>query len=151
FIYVSSAGVERGRSEALHERMPIRFHTWYGVGKLCNEFQLRVARPCYQRGPAIVIPPAVIFGTNERRFERQCLGTIYKLCQQSCRFVFDSPEGLEAYGTSFLGSGDFGRALADSRNIKTAGTYNIAGGFCTWRELIEMMNRCAKTHASFAV
>src|SRR5262249_399650 len=47
FIYVSSAGVERGRSEALHERMPIRFHTWYGVGKLCNEFQLRVARPCY--------------------------------------------------------------------------------------------------------
>lgn len=151
FIYASSGTIQAGQRAPIRESMPVRISTPYGWSKLCNEFQLRAQAGGFQRGPAVILRPAVVFAANERSFDRQVLGQIYRHSQSDSRFIFASDEGLDSYGTSYIGGADFGRAVADALRIEVAGTYNVAGGFCTWRELIEMINRYAGSRASFAV
>lgn len=152
FISASSGTVGGWGPEPLLENSPARLSNGYVMGKLCNEFQLRVAQPLYQRGAAISLRPAGLFiSANGRRHTCQRFSILYQWCQQNCRFVFQSEEGLETYGSSFVGGADFGRAMADSLAIKVSGSYNVAGGFCTWKSLIETINRATGTRADFAV
>jgi nucleoside-diphosphate-sugar epimerase len=96
-------------------------------------------------------PAGLFISANDRRHSRQRLSIIYQRCQQNCKFIFQSEEGLETYGSSFVGGADFGRAAADALAIKVSGSYNVASGFCTWKSLIETINRTAGTRADFAI
>ena len=151
FIYASSGTIQPGQPAPIGEDMPARVNTWYGWAKLGNEFQVRARAGGRQRGPAVILRPGVIIAANERSLDRQVFSLIYQRCQMNNRFLFDSDEGLETYGTSYIGGADFGRAVSDALRITAAGTYNVAAGFCTWRELIDMINRHAGTHASVGV
>jgi nucleoside-diphosphate-sugar epimerase len=151
FIYASSGTIQPGQPAPIRENMPVRVNTWYGWAKLGNEFQVRTRVDGFQRGPAVILRPGVIIAANERSQDRQVFGLIYQRCQMNNRFLFDSDEGLETYGMSYIGGADFGRAVSDALKINAAGTYNVAAGFCTWRELIDMINRHSGTHASVGV
>jgi nucleoside-diphosphate-sugar epimerase len=150
-VFTSSSTVHGRPRETLTESSPTKVESWYDMGKVANELQLRLAESVKLRGPAIRLRPVLVFATGERRYDEQYLGSFYLHCQLGSKFLFESEEGLESYGSSFIGGEDFGRALADSLAIKVAGAYNLAGAFCTWRALIETINRCAGTHADFLI
>jgi nucleoside-diphosphate-sugar epimerase len=151
FIYASSPTIYGLPQGVLTESTPIRAGHWYDAGKISNEFQLRLAEQQGQRGPGIRIRPGLLFSTTSRGQDQDCLSFFYRHCQLGSKFIFDSEEGLESYGCSFIGGADFGRAVAHSLNIMVAGPYNVAAGFCTWRALIETINRCAGTRADFLI
>jgi len=152
FIYASSQTVYGIPKQTLTESSPLDpYACWYDLGKFCNEAQLRMARISGNRGAAVSLRLAVLFGSGGRRRDRQFLIDVYKQCLLGQVFVFDSYEGLETYGSSFIGDKDLGRAVADSLSIKESDCFNIASGFCTWRNLIEVMNRYAGTHSGFTV
>jgi nucleoside-diphosphate-sugar epimerase len=151
FIYVSSPTIYGLPQGVLTESSPIRAGHWYDASKISNEFQLRLAEQHGQRGPGIRLRPGLLFSATERRHDQQYLSFFYRHCQLSSKVIFDSEEGLETYGSSFIGGADFGRAVAQSLGIKVAGPYNLAGGFCTWRELIQTINRYAGTCADFLI
>jgi nucleoside-diphosphate-sugar epimerase len=152
FIFASSATNEGWGREPLHENSPVQVCNWYGLGKLCNEFQLRLAPRLYQRGPAISLRPAgLVIGSNERRRPDQRFAIFYDQCQLGSRFVFCSEELLETSGSSFIGAADLGRAFADSMTIKIPGAYNVAGGFCTWKSLIETVRRVVGTRSDVVI
>jgi nucleoside-diphosphate-sugar epimerase len=151
FIYASSPTIHGRPQGVLTESSSIRAGYWYDSGKISNEFQLRLAEQQGQRGPGIRLRPGLLFSATERRHDQQYLSFFYRHCQLGNKVIFDSEEGLENYGCSFIGGADFGRAVAQSLGIKVAGPYNLAGGFCTWRALIETINRYARTHADFLI
>jgi len=151
FIYTSSPTVHGVPRAVLKEDSPMDITCWYDMGKYCNEFQLRQTESVPARGPAISLRPALYFGANDRRHDRQMLSFVHTHCRLGSKFVFDSEHGLETYGSSYIGGADFGRAVCDALTIRTSGAYNVAGGFCTWRQLIEAINRHAGTRADFFV
>jgi nucleoside-diphosphate-sugar epimerase len=151
FVFSSSPTVYGWPRGTLAESTPTEIYSWYDLGKVANELQLRLAESSNGRGPAIRLRPGLVFATGERCYAEQYLGFFYLHCQLGSKFLFDSEEGLETYGSSFIGGTDFGRAVADSIAIKVAGAYNVAGGFCTWRALLETMNRYAGTRADFLI
>ena len=151
FIYTSSPTIHGRPQGVLKETSPVVVQHWYDAGKISNEFQLRLSEQQGQRGPGITLRPALLFSATARRHDQQYLSFFYRHCQLGSRVIFDSEEGLETYGSSFIGGADFGRAVGQSLDIKVAGAYNVAGGFCTWRALIETINRCAGTHVDFLI
>jgi nucleoside-diphosphate-sugar epimerase len=151
FVYASSPTVQAVPLLALKESSPIDVANWYDMGKLSNESQLRLAQPRERRGAAIILRPGLFFNANQRRHDRQYLAEIYRMCQVGGKFVFDSEEGLQSYGTSFIGGTDFGRVIAAALTIGTSGTYNVAGGDFTWWQLITTINRYAGTKADFVI
>jgi len=151
FVGLSSGSLHPGGPVALREGMPLAIGNGYALGKACNEFQLRVAAEVGRRGPGIILRPGIFLGAGKRRNDRQVLGEIYQRCRSNAKFLFWSEEGLESFGSSFIGTSDFGRAVSDALVLKISGAYNVAGGFCTWRHLIETINRCAGTRAEFVV
>lgn len=151
FVHCSSGSIHAGSPVPLGEVMPPAIGSGYALGKLCDEFQLRMAAGIAQRGPGITLRPGIFFGAGPRRNDRQMIGTVYERCQSNTKFLFWSEEGLESFGSSFIGTSDFARAVSDSLELKTSGAYNVASGFCTWRQLIETINCCAGTRADFVV
>jgi nucleoside-diphosphate-sugar epimerase len=151
FVYASTPTVYGVAFGALSERSPVDPIDWYDLARLANEFQLRVAGPPNSRGPAISLRPAVLFAANDRRRERQFLSQLIDACALGRTFAFDSEESASTAGCSFIGGGDFGRAVADALAIKAAGAYNIASGFCTWHELIDAVNRATGSHGQIIV
>lgn len=151
FVYASSSTVHGLPLGVLNEQAGIDLWNWYDQGKYANELQLRLADRSNGRGGTVILRPALIIAINERRHDWQMLGEIYVQCQLGSRFVFDSEEGPEKYGCAFIGGADFGRVVAAAVTRDLSGIYNIAGGFCTWRELIETINRIAGTKAAVVV
>jgi len=151
FVFASSPTVYGWPLGTLVENTPTEVESWYDIGKAANELQLRLAESSNGRGPAIRLRPGLVFATGERRYAEQYLGLFYLHCELGSKFLFDSEEALESYGSSFIGGTDLGRAVADSIGIKVAGAYNVAGGFCTWRALVEAINRYAGTRADFLI
>lgn len=139
FLLISSGVLQRGLESS------------YAVGKLAAEFALHVSAGVGRRGPAIVLRPGIFLGGGARRNDRQTLGRVFAAARAGATFVFSSEEGLETFGSSFIGTGDFARATCAALTLKESGDFNVAGGFCTWRELIEAVNRCVGTQARFAV
>lgn len=153
FVYVSSPRICAIPLERLDEHAPIDPETWFDIGKLVNEFQVRraAADPVEDRGPGISLRPGAIFASGDRRNDRQTLSDVYHACRLGNTFLFDSEEGLETYGMSFIGAQDFGRAVATALSLEESGVYNVAGGDFTWRELIEAIDEQAGTKSDFVV
>ncbi len=152
FIYPSHAtvyGIPEGQPlKEDHARTPI---LPYDHGKIAVEDDLTSAARTDRRGPAIVLRPSLIFGTNDRRADRQFFGWVYMLCRARMKFVFDSEEGLETYGASFIGEEDYGRAVVDSLSVPASGAYHVASGFCTWRALIGAFDEQLGQRSQFVV
>jgi nucleoside-diphosphate-sugar epimerase len=151
FVYMSSQTVYGIPRQTLTECTPLSPVCWYDWGKICNEFQLRMAEKQGNRGKAISLRMALLFGNGPRSDDRQFLSLIYEQCQKDRTFVFESEEGLETYGSSFIGGQDLGRAVVDALAIGISGPFNVSGGFCTWRSLIETINKHAGTSAGFII
>jgi nucleoside-diphosphate-sugar epimerase len=142
FVYPSHATVygvpEQSPLTEDHGLVPT---IWYDQGKVTIERDLRSAGAENGRGPAVVLRPSLIFGSNDRRGDRQLFSWVYQLCRDGATFVFDSDEGIETYGASFVGEDDYARAVSDSLGLTKSGTFHVASGFCTWRDLIAAFDR----------
>jgi hypothetical protein len=99
-VFTSSSTIHGLPRETLTESSPTKIESWYDMGKIANELQLRLAESANLRGPAIRLRPALIFATGERRYDEQYLGLFYLHCQLGSKFLFESEEGLESYGSS---------------------------------------------------
>ena len=154
FVYASSPTVVHGvKQGTLDEAAPMQLDNFYDVGKFVNEFQVRMETPPTGAGriAAVSLRPALFFTSGERRNQRQILSLFYKQCVQGGKFLFDSEEGLANYGSSYIGGADFARAAADGLAATVSGPYNVAGGFCTWRTLIDTINRYAGARGDVVV
>jgi nucleoside-diphosphate-sugar epimerase len=150
FVCSSSGLLYANRNTPLTEETPLA-PNGYALGKLSDEFQLRVATSNGSRGPAICLRPGILLGAGPRRNDERTFSTVYQYCQANAKFRFWSEESLETFGSSYIGTADYARAVADALGPKASGVYNVAGGFCTWRSLIETINRIAGTHADFLI
>lgn len=151
FIYMSSQTVYGIPRQTLVEGTPLSPVCWYDWGKICNEFQLWMAVKQGNRGEAISLRMALLFGDGPRSEDRQFLSLVYEQCHKGRPFVFDSEEGLETYGSSFIGGEDLGRGVVDALFIRSSGPFNVSGGYCTWRSLIETINKYAGTSSGFLI
>jgi len=151
FIYASSPTIYGHPHTTVREDSTISLRQWYETGKFSNELQLRIAERDRPRGPCVRFRPAMLFTASKRRHGEQYLNSFYQHCRLGSKFVFDSEEGLETYGSSFVGGADFASAVAQSLDLKVGGSYNVVGGFCTWRQLVETINRIAGTRADFLI
>jgi nucleoside-diphosphate-sugar epimerase len=102
FVHCSSGSTHAGSQVPLDEVMPPAIENGYALGKLCDEFQLRMAAGVGQRGPGITLRPGIFFGGGPRRNDRQVAGTLYQRCRENAKFLFWSEEGLESFGSSFI-------------------------------------------------
>ena len=153
FIFASSVTVHGIPRQTLTESVPIDIIDWYDMGKYMNEFQLRdaVRTPLGSRGPAVSLRPTVFLGDNDRRNDRQILGMLYQCYAEGLTFVFESEEALEKTGVSYVSVDDFGRAIVASLGLVDSAQFEIATGFITWRELIELVARFAGKPAKIEV
>ncbi len=101
FVYASSQIVYGIPNLPLDESAPVDAQCWYDLGKVANEFQIQMtkAEDDGARGHAISLRMALLFGATYRRRDRQFLPAVYDHCRNGSGFVFDSEEGLEAYGS----------------------------------------------------
>lgn len=133
FVYASSQtvyGVPRG---VLGESSPLDALDWYDLGKLCGEFALRkAARDDVARGAGVSLRPPLLFSPLPGQF----LDLVVRECLAGRTFFFDSEEGLETYGSSFVGGADLAAAVAASLELSAGGTFNVASGFCRWKDLL---------------
>jgi len=150
FIYVSSPTVHRWWPAAITETGPIDLSNWYDFQKFTNEFQLKLA-VASGPGSGVSLRPGFFFGSSQRRDGRQFFNDVYQHCRLGGKFVLETEEAADVYGSSFIGLKDFGRAVCAALSIGVSGPYNVAGGFCTWKDLIAAMNRCAGTRAELVV
>lgn len=152
FVYMSSSTVYGiPRRTPLVESEPFDVLTWYDLGKVANEYQLRLTPKNRDRRAAITLRPALLYGSGDRSFDRQFLPYVCEQCRRSRGFVFESEESLTSSGCSFIGEEDLGRATVDALSLKDSGAYHVASGFCTWRELVQAINRYAGTNGGFVV
>ncbi|MDD5210300.1 MAG: NAD(P)-dependent oxidoreductase [Elusimicrobiales bacterium] len=141
FIYASTQtvyGIPRG---PLTEDHPISPMCWYDIAKACCEDQLTIEPPRPGRGVGIALRLPPFFGPGAGGRGVQFLENIYAHCVKGHVFAFESERALETAGTSFVGPADLARAVSDSLELKTGGTYNLSCGFCTWRDLIGELGR----------
>jgi nucleoside-diphosphate-sugar epimerase len=139
FVYMSSQVVYGIPDGILTESSPIKPFCWYDIGKICNEYQLNVSGNNRSRKAAISLRMALLFGNGPRCKDRQFLYDVFRNCINNSTFIFRSEEGLETYGSSFLGERDCASFICKSLELEQSGGYNIASGFCTWKELIELI------------
>lgn len=114
---------------------------WYDLGKIINELQLQMACMESGRGAGVSLRIPILFSTGRRRTDRQFMTDILEHCRKGGSFAFESEADLYANGTSFIGEEDFAAAAVAALRIDRTGEYNLAGGFCTWKELIECAHR----------
>ncbi|MFC1521806.1 NAD-dependent epimerase/dehydratase family protein [Elusimicrobiota bacterium] len=151
FIYMSSQTVYGIPGSTLTESSPLKTSCWYDLGKVCNEFQVSMAGSKPGRGFGISLRMALLFGDGIRRNDRQFLPGIVEQCRMNKTFVFDSGEGLETYGSSFIGGRDLARAIVDSLDIKVSGAFNVAGAYTTWKQLISTLNDLLGTRSDIII
>jgi len=150
-VYASSAAVYGHAWERIAEDASVNLWHAGAACKYANELQLRLAERRGGRGGAVLLRPALIFAVNSRTNEGYVLSSVYRQCKTGARFVFGSEEGLAGYGSSYIGGADFGRVVVEALTRNLSSPCNVAGGFCTWRELIETINRVAGTKGDFVV
>ena len=139
FVLASSQTVYGVPNRILRETDPLVATNWYDLAKICNEQQLGMKARAVGWGAGVSLRLPLVFGAGPRRRDRQFLPTILDTLLADHAFVFNSEEGLETHGSTFIDEADVGRAIVDALRLGESGPYNVSGGFCTWRELIETM------------
>lgn len=137
FIFISSQSVYGVLKGSTREDAPYKPTYWYDMSKICNELQIGMEGQKGDRKAAISLRVPLYFGTGEKKYESQFLYYLYTCCLEKEAFVFESEEGLETYGSSFLGDQDSNSYIMKSLDLMASGQYNIASGYCTWKYIIE--------------
>lgn len=151
FVFASSQTVYGVPREVMKEGSPLKASGWYDLAKIANELQLEMTPLDGARRAAVSVRMALLFDDGPRRRDRQILADIYDACRRNARFVFESESALETAGSAFIGGEDLGRAFADALELRVSGPFNAAGGFCRWKDLIELINRLTGARAGFVV
>jgi nucleoside-diphosphate-sugar epimerase len=149
FLYTSSQTVYGIPRDVLTEASPSAPHGWYDLGKVCNEHQVTMAAGRDGRGAGISLRLPLVFATGPRRRDRQFLPDLFDAVLAGRPFLFADAAALETCGSVFMGEHDLARAIVDALVLARSGPYNLAGGFCTWKELLETMGRHAGREPSF--
>jgi nucleoside-diphosphate-sugar epimerase len=150
FLFASTSAVYQLQRAPITEGAPLNPTGWLARGKHVVELLLRLAERRNGRGPAALLRPTLILAPDHSRPD-SVLHELLAQCRQGRRFLFEDETGLARYGCSYIGGGDFGRAIALSLAHDLSGPFNVAGGFCTWRELIDAINRAAGTRSDCLV
>jgi nucleoside-diphosphate-sugar epimerase len=151
FVFASSQTVYGIPTGVLRETNSVRASGWYDLAKICNEQQAAMIGGTGRRGAGISLRLPLVFAAGHRRRDRQFLPQLYDALIAENTFIFGSELGLETFGSVFIGEDDLGRAFADARSITESGPYNLASGFCTWRELLEELGRQCGYRPRYAV
>jgi nucleoside-diphosphate-sugar epimerase len=151
FVFASSQTVYGVPRETMKEGAALTAACWYDLAKVANELQLQMTPLAGARRAAVSVRMALLFDAGPRRSDRQFLPEVFRACRRGDRFVFGSEQALEEAGSVFIGGEDLARAFADSLELPASGAFNVAGGFCRWRDLVEAFNRHACTRAGFVV
>lgn len=139
FIYASSQTVYGIPSKVLDEDCPVSAGSWYDLGKICNEQQVSMTAEQTSAGPGISLRLPLVFATGARRRDRQFLPGVWDALRAGQPILFGSEEVLESAGSVYIGEKDLGRAVADALTITRSGPFNLAGGFATWKTLLETL------------
>ena len=142
FIFASSQTVYGIPVGVLKEDSPISAGSWYDLGKICNEQQVSMTAET-RPGAGISLRLPLVFAAGPRRRDRQYLPGVWDALRNGQPFLFSNDEVLETAGSVYIGEKDIGRAIVDSLTIKATGIYNFAGGFTTWKALLESLARRA--------
>ncbi len=153
FVYSSSATVHGPPTGMVTPQVPVDIGDWYNAGKAVNEFQIRhaVGANVPERGTGISLRPALLFGANPGPRTGQYLNSYLFHAAAGHTFTFDSDEDAERAGVSFIGTGDFGRAVVAALDRGVSGGFPVASGFVTYRDLLDMVNRIAGASGKVAV
>jgi nucleoside-diphosphate-sugar epimerase len=151
FVYASSQGLYGVPRGPLVETQPYEPSNWFDLGKIFNELQMRVESNRKPRGPAVALRAALVMPNGRRKDDRQFLSTVLEHSVGNGTFLVDSEQGLETFGTSYLGPADAGAAFVKSLSLTESGPYNVAGDYVTWKAIIDTCNRIAGTRAKIVV
>ncbi|HKV53118.1 MAG TPA: NAD(P)-dependent oxidoreductase [Candidatus Binataceae bacterium] len=141
FIYTSSQTVYGIPTKTLNEDCPLSAGSWYDLGKICNEQQVSMVAEQSGAGPGVSLRLPLVFATGARRRDRQFLPGVWDALRTGQPILFGSEEALETAGSVFIGEKDLGRAVVDALAITQSGPFNLAGGFTTWKSLLEILSR----------
>jgi nucleoside-diphosphate-sugar epimerase len=151
FVFMSSQTVYGIPQQVLREEAALDPGSWYDMGKICNEYQVGMAAAKGDRGAGVSLRLPLVFASGPRRRDRQFLPGLFDALRAGQDFLYGSEEGVETFGSVFIGEEDLGRAVADSLSIVPSGPYNVASGFCTWKDLLETLGRRAGRRPSIRV
>lgn len=151
FVFASSQTVYGIPQGVLREDDPPVASGWYDLAKICNEQQVQMSAHANGRGAGISLRLPLVFAAGPRRRDRQYLAVLFDALKAGKTFLFGSDEALETIGSVYAGERDLGRAFAAALGVETSGAFNMAGGFCTWRELLETLGRAAGIAPRFLV
>ncbi len=153
FVFASTTTIHGLPTAPITPATPVDIADWYGCGKVVNEFQVRdaAAAGIPGRGPGIALRPSLYFGASRRPPTGQYLAWFLDLARAGRTLVFDTEEAISTAGASYVGLGDFGRAVAAALGLLEGGAYPVASGFTTWSGLLDAVNRAAGTRAQCAV
>jgi nucleoside-diphosphate-sugar epimerase len=139
FITFSSQTVYGVPQARLNEGSPTTASSWYDIGKLAIEAMLAMEAGRDARGVGVALRLPLLFGGGPRRNDRQYLPQLLNALRAGKTFLFESAEGMRDYGSVFIGEEDLGDAAIASLMLNRGGNFNLASGFVTWRELIDML------------
>jgi nucleoside-diphosphate-sugar epimerase len=143
FIFTSSQTVYGIPKDVLRESDLVSASGWYDVAKICNEQQIHMTAHSGGRGAGVSLRLPLVFPSGPRRRDRQFFAVLFDALMSGKTFLFGSELALETSGSVYIGEPDVGSALVDALGIKATGPYNVAGGFCTWKDLLETLSRYA--------
>jgi nucleoside-diphosphate-sugar epimerase len=149
FVYTSSQTVYGIPTKVLDEDSPVSAGSWYDLGKICNEQQVSMAAERPGAGPGISLRLPLVFATGARRNDRQFLPGVWNALRTGTPFLFGGEQALETAGSVYIGEKDLGRAIVDALMITQSGPYTLAGGFATWKALLETFGRHTGLKAKF--
>lgn len=120
---------------------------WYGFGKLICEQQLQFVARIRNRGDFVVFRPPYVLGSHPK-FPLSPVGRLITRAMTGGDFILpqNGPTGASVFGHSWVNACDLARWIVTALRGGRAGTYNVASGFFTWEELLEMI--LTLTHSS---
>ena len=150
FVFASSQMVYGTPTEPATEETPIQPNSsWFDVGKYVNEFQLAAACDQNKRGAGVALRiPAVL---SSSRGKWQTLDMLYNDMMRGATFIFESQEALDSAGSDFIGVRDLAKGFVSALSIAKSGTYNITGGYFTWRELLDGLVKLTGVKGKFMI
>jgi nucleoside-diphosphate-sugar epimerase len=137
-IYTSSQTIYGLPSGILEEKSGAAPDNWYDLAKITNEHQIQFrARELGAIGISLRLP--LVLSGSCRPGTGNYLLDIMGALERGDRFVLSSRGDWDVFGTVYITDRDLGAAVLSAVGLTESGSYNVASGFVTWRDLIMML------------
>jgi nucleoside-diphosphate-sugar epimerase len=152
FVLLSSTDVY-GQIQRIptEETAPLTPAHWYGFGKQICELLLRMAAKTSNRSDYLILRSPYILGAHDR-FPMSLFGRLIVQAKSHVDFVL--PEHWQdrdsELGHSWVSAKELAGWIVSALCAGIYGTYNATSGFVTWKELIELILRLAKSNAKIS-